>query len=573
MPMTKTPLATVKIPRFNGQNTEANIDDLELKIHAGEIFVFMGANGSGKTRLGVFLEKKIDPPATFPFNQQTSYNPNSPKCYRIAAQRSVIVPEKINRSSNSVEAKKTLFLVHGKSTLSPSLILQNDFEKALDILFLDTMNDSYEYHQEAKLNPENIKSPKHTILDKALGLWTKINPHRELNFDNKMWALQTINPDKNETYEARELSDGERSIFYYIAQALLAPENAVILLDEPELHLNRTILAQLWNEIEEMRPDCAFIYMTHDPDFAATRQNARKYAVSAYQKETNAEKWEIELVPEEIGFPEEILLKVIGSRQNILFVEGKKTSLDYALYKAAYPTWLAIPIEGCQTVIDTVKALNDCPSLHRVKIAGIIDNDGRSSKQIEALKEKNIHTLEVAEIENLFLLPEIFKILCRIKDHSEKEAESKLEDLKEKIKKLIQTKKEEYVFDYNKRALLQQLQDIISPEDKDKSLKQFQEKIKKNNPFINPIQHGQDRLKEIETALETNDYKTLLFLCDDKGFLGQATSILGEKDYTDWLPRILRNASGEHHLALREALKKVLPSETELLANQAKTKI
>lgn len=41
------------------------------------------------------------------------------------------------------------------------------------------------------------------------------------------------------------MSDGERVIFYLIGQCLAVRENGIVVIDEPELHLNRALLNRL----------------------------------------------------------------------------------------------------------------------------------------------------------------------------------------------------------------------------------------------------------------------------------------------------------------------------------------
>lgn len=67
------------------------------------------------------------------------------------------------------------------------------------------------------------------------------------------------------------MSDGERAIFYLIGQVLVAAANSVLIIDEPELHIHRSIMSSLWDQLESARQDCAFIFITHDIEFAANR--------------------------------------------------------------------------------------------------------------------------------------------------------------------------------------------------------------------------------------------------------------------------------------------------------------
>src|SRR5205823_4559802 len=99
-------------------------------------------------------------------------------------------------------------------------------------------------------------------------------------------------------YSASEMSDGERVIFYLIGQALAAPKDGIIIIDEPELHLHKSIQTWLWREIQAARPDCLFVYMTHDVEFAASLTEAKKI----WLKNFNGHVWEWEEVPAVEGF-------------------------------------------------------------------------------------------------------------------------------------------------------------------------------------------------------------------------------------------------------------------------------
>jgi len=124
------------------------------------------------------------------------------------------------------------------------------------------------------------------------------------------------------------MSDGERAIFYMIGQTLAAADSSLLVFDEPELHVHPSIMAKLWDELEAARQDCAFVFITHDLEFAASRV-AQKYVIRDYEP---SPRWTIEAVPENTGFDEEITTLILGSRRPILFVEGGENSLDLAIY-------------------------------------------------------------------------------------------------------------------------------------------------------------------------------------------------------------------------------------------------
>jgi predicted ATPase len=61
--------------------------------------------------------------------------------------------------------------------------------------------------------------------------------------------VQVKVPPRGDPYTAAEMSDGERAAFYLIGQTLMAPENSLIIFDEPELHIHRSIMSTLWEEL------------------------------------------------------------------------------------------------------------------------------------------------------------------------------------------------------------------------------------------------------------------------------------------------------------------------------------
>lgn len=200
------------------------------------------------------------------------------------------------------------------------------------------------------------------------------------------------------------MSDGERAVLYLAAQVLCVPENKTLIMDEPEIHLHRSIMTRLWTTLEHFRPDCLFIYITHDTDFAAAHGTADKIWI----KEFDGEHWSLEKL-DCTELPEDLLLNVLGSRKNILFVEGEKNSYDTQLYNELYPDYHVIPCGSCTQVIARTKVFKNNPALHHCQVYGLIDQDYRSEYEIAAYRSDNIFTLGVAEVENLFLVEELIR--------------------------------------------------------------------------------------------------------------------------------------------------------------------
>lgn len=208
--------------------------------------------------------------------------------------------------------------------------------------------------------------------------------------------------DIQKQYNAAGMSDGERVCLYMICQVLCAPQDICIIIDEPELHLHPSIMHRLWADLEQARPDCHFIYVTHDTDFAAQHGEADIIWIKSF----DGENWDYKKLKSD-NLPDSLLLSILGNRKNVLFVEGKEGGLDYQLYSRVFRKSLVIPCGSCINVIERVKAYGQSPYLHHLKVAGLIDRDYRTQHEIDGLMKENVYCLKVAEVENLFLTQEV----------------------------------------------------------------------------------------------------------------------------------------------------------------------
>ena len=143
-----------------------------------------------------------------------------------------------------------------------------------------------------------------SFLSKTIELWNKIIEHRSLiNSRTGLFVTgQNIKP-----YDFNQLSDGEKAVFYYIGHVLLAPHNSYIIVDEPENHLHLTICNKLWDELEKNRPDCKFIYLTHNLNFATTRSDS---TILWNKKFIPPNDWDFEILPEDEIIPEILIMEM-----------------------------------------------------------------------------------------------------------------------------------------------------------------------------------------------------------------------------------------------------------------------
>lgn len=383
----------------------------KVELEFGKPIVVIGANGAGKTRFSAKIEEINDP--SFKKNQL-----NESHIHRLSEQKSLTIGQTISIYDHE-SSERNLFLGNAESFANketfrfqnnPVTSLLNDFQYALSLLFSEAQKELEIEHKLAKKccdEGKPIDDPKETVIDRAERIWNALLPHRTIDLSENGVHVRY----KENTYHGKEMSDGERVMLYMICQALVIKPNTLFIIDEPELHIHKAIVNELWTMLENERPDCVFMYLTHDIDFALSRNNAHYLWVKNY----DGRRWEYDFL--DIAgyptFPSELLLEVIGTRQKIVCVEGTKSSYDYKLYQEIYREkgYHVIPCGSCQDVIRVVKAKKTYEQLQSIKVYGIIDRDFRDEREIQALKDEGIFALNVAEVENLFVVPEILEIM------------------------------------------------------------------------------------------------------------------------------------------------------------------
>jgi ABC-type cobalamin/Fe3+-siderophores transport system ATPase subunit len=389
----------VFLPKPNDRNQK-----VELEVETG--LVIVGANGSGKSRLGSWIELESGIQS---------------EVHRISAQRSLTMPVTSSTKSYDKSQKELLYGNENGNKQnknghrwrnSPITTMLNDFALLMVNLFSEENDISTKFRQQYLEGKQfELKDVPSTKLDVIRAVWEEILPHRTLIVGGaKVEAAMAGEAEKK--YNGADMSDGERVMFYLIGQSLCAAPNSVIIIDEPEVHLHQGIQAKLWDVIERLRDDCTFIYITHDLDFAASRTASQKICVKSY----DGQHWDWFEVPDLSNLPDEILLEVVGSRKPVIFIEGDKGSLDHDIYSLVYPNHTLKPIGSCQKVIEATKSFNEINDVHKMVCIGIIDRDHRDDDQIQFLSDRSIFCPDVAEVENLFLIEDLLlkvgKALC-----------------------------------------------------------------------------------------------------------------------------------------------------------------
>ncbi|MDE6239851.1 MAG: AAA family ATPase, partial [Muribaculaceae bacterium] len=228
----------------------------EVVDSAGHPLVIVGANGAGKSR---FTSKMISSLGN--------------RAYSLSALHGLYVTDADAVSKSSVGR------ICGDSAGDKVAIgKSNELDLLLSQLMHDEMLNLLNYKL-AKADGKNAEL-RLTKLDRVVGLWQEIFPENKILVESGSVLFSRSNGD--DRYSALRLSDGERAVIYYIAGVLYAPKGSAIFINSPEIFLHPTIMQSLWSRIELLRPDCTFIYTTHDLEFTSSRSNATVVWVRDY---------------------------------------------------------------------------------------------------------------------------------------------------------------------------------------------------------------------------------------------------------------------------------------------------
>lgn len=535
-------MKTIKIPTYNH-----NTPILEPKeITSQHSFVIVGANGSGKSKLGAFIEKET---------------PH--KVIRISAQRALSIPDKITITDENSQLLKIMYGSESNKDISYkwgwsghySSKLIDDYSNVLSLLFARVANEQREYfdlcresENQGQLKPDTPT----TIIDNVYNIWSSIYPHRKLILKDTKVKAQI----SNDIYEAKEMSDGERVVLYLTAQCLLAPDETIIVIDEPELHLHKSIMYRLWDHIEELSANKTFVYITHDLDFASSRQESTKIWVRSYKLKDHLPNWDIEILDNASEIPNQLFLEVLGNRKKTLFVEGERGSYDTQLYSYIYNDFYVIPRGGHDKVIEATKAFNaeNIQKIHTIEAYGIIDRDYMTENEINKYKESYIYTLDVAEVENLYLLEDIMRTVA------ENQCLDDIDAVIEKIKL--------FLFDEFKKEYDTQLTSMCEKEiqfrlDKYSKLENTKESLKyRMEELVQSINidniYDESKIK-IDNMLSSNDLNQLLKIYNRKSLHKRISPYfkLSNNEYPNLVLRLLK---GEKKDRIIDELRKYTPN-------------
>ena len=490
----------------------------------------IGANGSGKSRFCNALMKSC-----------------GDKAYRLSALRALFP----FRDSEPPMPGSINAMFERLNQMNPQVqsTADTEFDRLTNIMLADEFRDLMNYKAH-RLMGEHLPFPK-TRLDTVVHVWQEVFPKNKVLRENGKLLFSTEG--HTDTYSSLRLSDGEKAALYYIGAVLYAMDDAVILVDDPETFIHHSIMHTLWNVIEAMRPDCTFIYNTHDVDFVSSRVDNQCVWVKSFDPELVAWDYEEKASSQELG--DALYFEILGSRKPILFVEGDdRHSLDSRLYPLIFPEYTIKPLGSCDKVIESVRSFEDLRSFHRLDSRGIVDRDRRSDQEVDYLLKRNIYVPNVAEVENLFMLEGVVRAVAR---HKRRDEDAVFSKVKHKLMDMFTRELKAQALEHVRHRVKRNVEMRIDM--KFRSINDVEVHMVDLVKEINPRGMYEDMCREFHLYLKNRDYGSVLRVFNYKQMIGDSNvaSLCGFHRKDDYLRGVLNilKSGGPDADAIRQAVK------------------
>ena len=454
--------------------------------------VIIGANGAGKTSLINELRKNsIDEMYVLPAQKLL--------CFATHIQdRNVVDEDSYITEFNNINLKyETIDLYLNQIDANFS----NTFTKLITLLVKDIMavaTDNFRGKNESSLS----------LWQKLEKIWNKIKPEIKFDIDTKNTVVKV---EKNGSkYSINGLSDGERCILFYIGNVLLAPENSYIIVDEPETFLNAAVYNELWDLLISERPDCQFIFASHNMDFVQSRTNATYIWCKNFEAPYDLD---YQILEESQEIPLPLLTEVSGAKKPILFCEGTKTSIDYQIYSKLFSEFCFVkPVQGHKQVIQYTKAYNKLKESYGNEAYGIIDYDWMDKARIQNYKKKNIFVLPFNEIE-MFLIDE--EIVNYVLSDDEEDKKQKIKKLRDTVISLCIKNKDKIISIALKKKLDEFMEGnlIETREPTEDEARTFLENLSEKFDITVTLENI---TKMVEDSIASSDFSKILKICNLK---------------------------------------------------------
>ena len=387
------PLATWAVPGIDSGSVQL------ITARSGEATVIVGANGAGKSALGLWIQ----------------VNSGEVPARRLIAHRRLWFSSAGPDISPAQRENTGQNMVHWSRAPDSRYLDHADSQRAGIVLFdmLALMNGQNGRIADLALAGADLAQIRSLeggrVLDRLNAILTDSGLPVQLKLTDRQ-SFSAVNSLRGAEYPIFQMSDGEKSAVLLAAEVLSAPNGSILIIDEPERHLHRSISSMLVEAVIASRPDCHFVVLTHDLELASALStgNGQSFVLTdcAWAGDSMTS-WALFSTDPSEGAPDSVRAAILGGRQNLLFVEGDPGSLDSKLYGILFPLWTLAPCGGADQVIRAVTGLQASEQHHWVRARGIIDGDGRTSQERQTYIGRGVLPLPVSEIESLYYLSEV----------------------------------------------------------------------------------------------------------------------------------------------------------------------
>ncbi|MCM1369718.1 MAG: DUF4435 domain-containing protein [Candidatus Amulumruptor caecigallinarius] len=511
-------------PSIHGKNTPEGLNARQITI--------IGGNGAGKSH---FMEEMIE------MCGDRSYTLNALSAFYADAAESVL-PSSIDAQYRDAARQHSYMRTDAVSRL----------DKLIYMVFADELESLLD--NKALIAEGKNADITATRLDMVRARWEKIFPGNRICRSKGNLMFNTTSGD--DRIGAHALSQGEKTVLFYLLGVLYAPENAVIFIDSPSLFVHPSIISNLWNTIEDMRRDCAFVYNSVDVDFLSNRTGNTCIWVKRYFSDSR--EWDYEILQDSESLSDEIMIELAGSRKPVLFIEGDIShSIDSKLYRLVFTDRTVRPLGSCEKVIETTRSFNDLQSMHHLQSMGIVDRDRRTDTEVEYLRRKNILVPDVAEIENIFLLPDIIKVMAGVRG---RDGNKILHRIEKYVMHLFKQQAEEQAMQHVRHKMKRNVECKI--DGRFHCITALETHLRKLETQLQPRKHYNRIREEFAAKIRDNDYAGVLKVFNHKPMLAGSGlhKLLGYSTREEYVGGVLDvlKTSGKESRQLRNVIKHCL---------------
>lgn len=371
---------------------------LKLTVNTGQMLFVLGANGTGKSSLmQAFSSASSDNTRRITAHRQTWFRSGSPE---FTGRQRAEYERQVSGYDRQTDARWMDDYSQQRAQMAIYDLVNSENVRAREIAR------AVDAKKQDDVNKLSAKDGAFAALNRILKL---ANLDILVSVEENDEIMATRNGSMR--YSIAKLSDGERNAILIAANVLTVPAGTLLLIDEPERHLHRSIVSPLLSLLLRERPDCTFIVSTHEPLLPVDNPGSKVLLTRAciYQGDS-VESYDIDLLEDTTGIDDDLKQTILGERRKIVFVEGTEHSLDKPLYSLLFPNASIVAKASCREVENAVVGIKGAAELHWVKPFGLVDNDTSEPERIADLQSKGVIALNVYSVESIYYHPEVQRL-------------------------------------------------------------------------------------------------------------------------------------------------------------------